>query len=275
MRQQTIFSIFLLPGFWAVLVFPSEAAPPRTGDGERGRAMEGGVGVARISLIAGDVSARRGPQGDLVSAEYGLPLVGGDYVFTGADSKAEIRFDARNYLRMDARSEVRMHQLGQSAYRLEVTRGSVSYSMLKHGLADVDLRAQGGSLAPSKEGIYRVDVRGAGTAFIVRKGEAAVLTPARNYKLKSNKSLVLSGPAPSAGVKVTGAPQKDPFDEWNKRRDKIIAQNSGMAREPVWYPTAVSVGWGWGSPYLGGWWGMYPRYGYPWRVGVGYRARRW
>ena len=259
----------------AVLAAPSGAEPPRTGDAARGRAAEGGVGVARISLIAGDVSARRGPSGDLVSAEYGLPLIGGDFVFTGPDARAEIRFDARNYLRMDANSEVRILQLGQSAYRVEVVRGRASYSMLKYGLADVDVRGPGGSIAPAKEGIYRVDAAGGSATYTVRKGEAHVLTPARNYRLKGNKSITLKDPGPAVEAAVKGAPEKDAFDEWGKRRDKMIDQRAELAREPVWYPTAVSIGWGWGGPYFGGWWGPYPRYGFPMHVGVGYRHRRW
>src|SRR5690348_9239316 len=47
-------------------------------------------GVGRVSLINGDVTMQRGDSGDWVNARLNTPLVPGDKVATGHDSRAEI-----------------------------------------------------------------------------------------------------------------------------------------------------------------------------------------
>jgi len=49
-----------------------------------------GRGVARLSLLNGDVSVRRGDSGDWVAAAVNAPLVVEDSVITGVNSRAEI-----------------------------------------------------------------------------------------------------------------------------------------------------------------------------------------
>ena len=48
-----------------------------------------GRGVARISLLNGDVSVKRGDTGDLVAAALNVALMTDDRVITGASSRAE------------------------------------------------------------------------------------------------------------------------------------------------------------------------------------------
>src|SRR6266550_6346596 len=63
-------------------------------------------GVARISLINGDVNVRRGDSGDWVAGVINAPLMTGDRIATGPSSRAEIEFDASNVLRVGANAEV-------------------------------------------------------------------------------------------------------------------------------------------------------------------------
>ena len=60
-------------------------------------------GVARISLINGDVSVRRGDSGEWVAGVINAPLLTDDRVATGPNSRTEIQFDASNLLRTKAR----------------------------------------------------------------------------------------------------------------------------------------------------------------------------
>src|SRR5580704_12083007 len=53
-------------------------------------------GVARISLIQGDVSTQRGDTGDWAAAALNQPLVAGDRISTGDNSKAELQLDHAN-----------------------------------------------------------------------------------------------------------------------------------------------------------------------------------
>jgi hypothetical protein len=53
--------------------------------------------VVRLSLIHGDVSVRRHDSDQWEKARLNIPLVEGDAVSTGGDSRAEIQIDARNF----------------------------------------------------------------------------------------------------------------------------------------------------------------------------------
>lgn len=227
-----------------------------------------GVGVARVSMVAGDASRRHGR--DVMAAESGMPLVGGDSLSTGSASRAEIRLDDSNFLRLDSNSEVLLKQLGQRAFQISVVSGSVAYSMLRYGEADVDLRTPNANIVPQKDGVYRVEVLGPKESkLIVRQGEAEVLTPQQNLHVKKGKSYIAREYEHGARMEVASAPDKDAFDEWTQRRDKMMDENRGprYARNR-WFPGMVNVGVGYGGyPYWGGgfWgdplWGPYPYYG--------------
>src|ERR1700693_2097954 len=68
-------------------------------------------GVARISLIQGDVSAQRGDTGDWAAAALNQPLVGGDRISTGGNSKAELQLDHANILRLGNNSQAKIATL--------------------------------------------------------------------------------------------------------------------------------------------------------------------
>src|SRR5215467_4862021 len=73
-------------------------------------------GVARISLINGDVSVRRGDSGEWIAGVINAPLLTDDSVATGPNSRAEIQFDASNILRLGANAELRLSQLEYGRY---------------------------------------------------------------------------------------------------------------------------------------------------------------
>src|SRR5439155_6356807 len=68
-------------------------------------------GVARISIINGEGSVRRGDSGEWVAGVINAPLLTEDQIATGANSRGEIEFDAANSLRMGANTELRLTQL--------------------------------------------------------------------------------------------------------------------------------------------------------------------
>src|ERR1039457_5451254 len=65
-------------------------------------------GVARISLMNGDVSVRRGDSGEWVAGVINAPLLTDDRIATGANSRSEVEFDASNVLRIGGNAEVRL-----------------------------------------------------------------------------------------------------------------------------------------------------------------------
>src|SRR5579864_2524542 len=65
-------------------------------------------GVARISLIQGGVSTQRGDTGDWAAAALNQPLVSGDRISTGDNSKAEVQLDHGNFLRLGNNSQAKI-----------------------------------------------------------------------------------------------------------------------------------------------------------------------
>ena len=90
-----------------------------------------GRGVARISLMNGDVSVRRGDSGEVVAAALNAPLVVEDQLLTGPDSRAEVQFDWANMVRLASQSEVRFAELENQRYQLRVARGVVTFRVLR------------------------------------------------------------------------------------------------------------------------------------------------
>src|SRR5579862_656331 len=82
--------------------------PQQTAD-DQGYAPE--HGVARISLVNGDVSVRRGDSGELSEAALNGPLVVSDHLATGQSGRAEIQFDWGNMIRLGPDTEVRLGEL--------------------------------------------------------------------------------------------------------------------------------------------------------------------
>src|SRR5216683_3027492 len=102
-----------LPGFFTVLSSAQVDISP---------------GVARISLIQGEVSARRGDTGDWAAAALNQPLDGGDRISTGEDSEAEVEIDTPNAAVRPTSKE--------GIYRIEVN-GFETHVIVRAGAADI------------------------------------------------------------------------------------------------------------------------------------------
>ena len=125
-----------------------------------------GRGVARISLMNGDVSVRRGDSGEVVAAALNAPLVVEDQLLTGPDSRAEVQFDSANMVRLAPMSEVRFAELENQRYQLQVARGMVTFRVLRDSNAQVEISTPSVSVRPMQQGTYRITVREDGTTEI-------------------------------------------------------------------------------------------------------------
>src|SRR3954452_23919427 len=84
-------------------------------------------GVARISLMNGDVNVRRGDTSDWVAGVVNAPLLTDDRIATGPGSRTEIEFDASNTLRLGANAELHLAQLEYGRYQMELSRGLATF----------------------------------------------------------------------------------------------------------------------------------------------------
>src|SRR5579862_8116723 len=103
----------------------ANAGPEPDGQYEPGRA------VARISVLNGDVSVRRGDSGDVVAAALNAPLMADDRVLTASSGRAEVQLDSSNLLRIGPGSEVRFAALDLKTSQLQVAAGTVTFRVLR------------------------------------------------------------------------------------------------------------------------------------------------
>ncbi len=243
-----------------------------------------GRGVARVSVINGDVSVRRGDSGDWVAAAVNAPLIAPDQVITGANSRAEVQLDYANMVRLGANSELRLSELEHQRYLLGVARGTVTFRVLRDSQAEVDLDAPAASVRPLKKGVYRLTVHEDGaTEVTVRSGEAEVYTPQGVERLRGGKSLLVRSAGANTELAFRNAPPEDEWDRWNERRDRDLERSQSyryVSRDIygaedldhhgswvyvpaygwVWAPR-VAPGW---APYRYGRWSWVDWYGWTW-----------
>jgi hypothetical protein len=231
-------------------------------------------GVARISLINGDVSVRRGDSGDWVAGVINAPLLTDDYVATGPNSRAEVQFDANNLLRLGANAELRLTQLEYGRNQMELARGVMTYRMLRSSDGNIEIDTPSLSVRPSRQGSFRVSVNEAGeTEVSARNGDVEVFTPHGSQWVRNGQTLMARGASSDAEFQVVAAGGPDEWDRWSDSRDRAIIQST----------SSRYVGPGvYGAEDLdaAGTWTSVPEYGNVWRPAVGpdwapYQSGRW
>src|SRR5579864_254492 len=111
-------------------------------------------GLVRISLIQGDVSTQRGDTGDWAAAALNEPLVGGDSISTGDNSKAELQLDQGNILRLGNNSQAKIAtvervQNQRAQIQVQIRQGLAYYSVFKDSEADVEIDTPNAALRPT------------------------------------------------------------------------------------------------------------------------------
>lgn len=245
---------------------------------------EPGRGVARISLMNGDVSVRRGDSGDWVAAAVNAPLSVEDTVVTGANSSAEVQLDSANLIRLSSNAEVRLAELENQRYIVQVARGLVTFRVLRESDADVEISTPSVSVRPTEIGTYRIEVREDGDSEItVRSGNADIFTPRGSEPLGAGKTMLARGSASDPEYRIVSAIGGDEWDRWNENRDGYFARTasyrymdssiygaedlddygSWVYAAPYGYVWSPRVAAGW-APYSYGQWSWMDYYGWSW-----------
>ena len=82
--------------------------------------------VARISSVSGDVQIRREDAEDWEKAVLDLPIVEGDEIITGPDSRFEIQFDSSTHLRVAANSQLKIVGLRDEGIAIGLPQGTLN-----------------------------------------------------------------------------------------------------------------------------------------------------
>jgi hypothetical protein len=276
MRRTRFWNSAALTGMMALaaLVVPVRAQDPD--DLKRG--------VARISLINGDVSVRRGDTSDWVAGVVNAPLLTDDRIATGPASRTEVQFDASNTLRLGANAELHLAQLEYGRYQLELSRGLATFRILHQTDVNVEIDTPSVSVRPSRQGSVRIAVNDAGeTEVTSRSGDVEVFTPRGSQWVRPGQTLMARGSAADPEFQIVAAAPIDDWDRWCESRDRLLLQSQSQryvgpgvygAEDldnygtwetvpeygPVWHPT-VAADW---APYSYGRWAWVDWYGWTW-----------
>lgn len=240
--------------------------------------------VARISIMNGDVSVRRGDSGDWVAGIVNAPLMVDDRVGVGPKSRAEVQFDSANMVRIGANAEIRLAELGYNHYHLQIGHGTVTFRMLRESQAQVEIDTPTVSVRPSHIGAYRIYVQEDGeTEITVRSGTVDVATPKGTEQLKAGQTMLARGDPADPEFRVVNAIALDEWDRWNDQRDHQLLNSQSYRNVPqdmygaedmdnhgvwteepsygqVWSPS-VDPDW---APYQNGRWVWEDYYGWTW-----------
>ena len=128
---------------------PSGEAPAKTDQG-----------VARVSLMHGDVSTQRGDSGDWSAAVLNQPVMTGDKVSTGDNARTELQLDFANILRLGPNSKANIANLTQKNIQIQLGEGIANYTVSKDSEAEPEIDTPNVSVHPAHhDGVFRIEVR--------------------------------------------------------------------------------------------------------------------
>ena len=243
-------------------------------------------GVARVSLIHGDVSTQRGDNGAWSAAALNAPLLAGDRVSTGDNARTELQLDYANMLRLAANTQANINTLTQSQIQVQLGHGMANYSVFKNSNADAEIDTPNVAIRTDRrEASFRILVTADDhTEVLVRKGEVDVTTPQGGTHVTQGQFITIQGAGDQAQYKIGEAPARDDWDQWNTDRDNVI-RNAASRRQtndyyvgaedldnhgtwsevpdygPVWRPNETDPDW---APYRNGHWVYEPYWGWTW-----------
>ena len=263
---------------------PSDAGPDQND--------QAAPGVARVSIIQGEVSTMPAGSSEWVASTVNAPLQRGDKVSTNDRSRAEVQLDFANVLRLNQQSQVNVADLTRQRIQLQLSQGMINFDILKGSDAEAEIDTPNVAVHPKGEGSYRisVDPNSGDTVVTVRKGQVDISTPQGSTTVQQGQMITVEG-TDNPQYQVNDAPGRDDWDEWNQKRDSQILQAQSWNHTNKYYTGTEDLdryghwtnapGYGdvWtpdaGSdfvPYQDGRWVWQPYYGWTW---VSYEPWGW
>src|SRR5580700_4047619 len=182
-------------------------------------------GVARISVMDGQVSVRRGDAAEWVAGIINAPLMADDSVATAPNSRAEVQFDSAAMLRIGGNAQVHLTDLENNRYQMELARGTVTFRVLRASNANAEVDTPSISVRPAKVGVYRIAVNDAGeTELTVRAGDVEVFTPKGSQWISAGQTMRVRGTSADPEFQIAAAIPGDEWDRWSDSRDQLLMQ---------------------------------------------------
>jgi hypothetical protein len=240
--------------------------------------------AARLSYKSGNVTLQPSGETDWSQVDLNYTVTTGDRLYTDQGARAELEVGSFA-VRMSEATDLTMANLNDQLMQLGIGQGSVRVSIFNMPSGStVEIDTPNGALTAQSAGSYRVDVDpNNGTRVIVNSGILALTGGGANQTIQSGQAVQLTGTDPIQ-VNSMDFPGADAFDQWCQVRDRRI--QSFRSRQyvnpdvpgaedldqygqwgtdpqygPVWYPSAVAVGW---VPYRTGHWAWITPWGWTW-----------
>ncbi len=254
---------------------PADAAAPPD---EPGRA------VARLGVLSGEASVKRGDSNDWVAAALNIPLMAGDTLSVSPGGAVEFQATAASYARLAGDSEIRLADLENGHVQLQLAKGLVTYRVLRQSNEQAEISTPLAAVHPIGMAAVRVEVAPDGTTrVIVRHGDVEVATQKGSERVHEGNMMLIKGSTDDPEFQVVFAPAHDQWDTWSDQRDAYLQRsqspryvssditgaedldaygrwNNDPQYGNVWTPT-VPATW---APYREGRWVWEDYYGWTW-----------
>ena len=241
--------------------------------------------VARISYLDGNVSFQPSGTDDWAAAAKNRPVTIGDKIWSDKDSRVELEAGEATF-HIGSMTAFSFLNLDENITQVRVAEGAVNFRVreLREGdLYEVDTPNL--AFTVKEAGAFRVDVdeSGENTRIVAIRGEGQVTAGGQTYDVHAGDLAEFNG-VDNPEYHVSRAPSPDDLDRWAADRD-LREDHSASARYvnrdvpgyddlddygswreepdygPVWYPSAVAVGW---APYSWGYWNWVGPWGWTW-----------
>ncbi len=241
-------------------------------------------GVARLSIVQGDVNVRRGDNGELTAAVVNAPLFSQDNLQIGGESRAEVELDYANVLRLAPGTSLNFADVEYRQARLQLGLGTVILRVLRNSDSQVEIDTPSVGFHPLSQGEFRISVLDDGTTQITaRSGQAEIFGPRGSQRIPNGQTVMVRGNSNDPEFQNAYEIGRDEFDDWSEHRDgdllrsqsyRYVSQDIYGADDldaygnwvpsqygQVWAPQQQSAGW---SPYSTGEWAWQNYYGWTW-----------
>ncbi|MGH9944797.1 MAG: DUF6600 domain-containing protein, partial [Pyrinomonadaceae bacterium] len=225
--------------------------------------------VARVSLIRGDVSLRRAGSQKWERAALNTPLVEGDRLATGDDSRLEIQIDARNFIRVGSYATLDILTLRDEGVALSLAEGTISLRLAEFDREReyFEIDAPGSTIAAEKRGVYRLDVAQSGDVRVTARdgARARIYSETSGFTLREGRTASLRAGGADAGdwdLSSAAAASLDAWDTWVDDRERDLTARLRYDNRDRYYDRHL-----WGAEELDSYgdWVHVNDYGYVWR----------
>lgn len=271
-RKKTNQAVFFLPVLLLILsqtagVLGQTSVPEMEPDDD---SFEAKMRVARISYLKGRAQIRRAGSRRWERAGKNLPVVEGDELAVGRETRLEIQFDTDKFLRLEEKSFLKVLTLRPEGVAVSLPTGSLSLRIREFDKRNeyFEIDAPRTTIAVEQAGMYRVNAGDNNYTVVeinvTEGGRAQIYSADAVFPLRDGRRARVFTEEPYAGewdlddaLRYT-----DSFDVWSLERDELIARRLADSYYDRYYDRGI-----YGAEDLSGHgeWIQTVEYGHVWR----------